>query len=84
VQVIQYGGIPRSGVGQLIYEKDEKFLTFSSVNGGPLILVDQPNTGGGHVVLSAPVQLNLRSGTNSITFSANQNSKFYKPLPKMT
>ncbi|KAJ3516794.1 hypothetical protein NLJ89_g914 [Agrocybe chaxingu] len=42
------------------------------VNGGASVLVDQPNTGGGGVVLSVPVKLSLRSGTNSITFSANQ------------
>ncbi|KAF8203725.1 Arabinanase/levansucrase/invertase [Pholiota molesta] len=46
--------------------------TTVSVNGGASVLVDQPNTGGGHVVLSVPIQLNLRSGANSITFSADQ------------
>ncbi|KAF8161342.1 Arabinanase/levansucrase/invertase [Crassisporium funariophilum] len=48
--------------------------TTVSVNGGASVLVDQPNTGGGGVVLSVPVRLNLKSGANSITFSANQNS----------
>uniref|UniRef100_A0A8H7YAJ7 CBM6 domain-containing protein n=1 Tax=Psilocybe cubensis TaxID=181762 RepID=A0A8H7YAJ7_PSICU len=48
--------------------------TTVSVNGGTSILVDQPNTGGGNVVLSVPVKLNLRSGANSITFAANQNT----------
>ncbi|KXN81091.1 hypothetical protein AN958_06044 [Leucoagaricus sp. SymC.cos] len=48
--------------------------TTVSVNGGSTVLVDQPNTGGGHVILSVPVKLNLRSGSNSITFSVNQNS----------
>ncbi|KAF9569839.1 galactan 1,3-beta-galactosidase [Agrocybe pediades] len=48
--------------------------TTVSVNGGASVLVDQPNTGGGHVILSVPVKLNLRSGSNSITFSANQNT----------
>ncbi|KAJ3575903.1 hypothetical protein NP233_g781 [Leucocoprinus birnbaumii] len=48
--------------------------TTVSVNGGAAALVDQPNTGGGQVILSVPVKLNLRSGSNSITFSANQNS----------
>ncbi|KAF9473188.1 galactan 1,3-beta-galactosidase [Pholiota conissans] len=46
--------------------------TTVSVNGGASVLVDQPNTGGGHVLLSVPVQLNLRSGANSVTFSSNQ------------
>ncbi|PPR00261.1 hypothetical protein CVT24_005009 [Panaeolus cyanescens] len=48
--------------------------TTVSVNGGASVLVDQPNTGGGHVILSVPVKLNLRSGANSITISANQNT----------
>ncbi|KAH0590241.1 hypothetical protein H2248_000411 [Termitomyces sp. 'cryptogamus'] len=48
--------------------------TTVSVNGGALVLVDQPNTGGGHVILSVPVKLNLRSGANSITFSAGQSN----------
>ncbi|KAJ7596776.1 galactan 1,3-beta-galactosidase [Mycena floridula] len=46
--------------------------TTVSVNGGASVLVDQPNTGGGNVVLSIPVKLNLRSGANSITFAAGQ------------
>ncbi|KAF8167828.1 hypothetical protein B0H34DRAFT_814479 [Crassisporium funariophilum] len=46
--------------------------TTVSVNGGASVLVDQLNTGGGGVVLSVPVRLNLKSGANSITFSANQ------------
>ncbi|KAF9258587.1 galactan 1,3-beta-galactosidase [Marasmius fiardii PR-910] len=48
--------------------------TTVSVNGGASVLVDQPNTGGGHVILSVPVKLNLRSGSNSITFSAGQSN----------
>lgn len=47
---------------------------FCSVNGGASVNLDQPNTGGGGVVLSIPVQLNLRSGSNTITFSAGQSS----------
>ncbi|THG99627.1 hypothetical protein EW026_g2739 [Hermanssonia centrifuga] len=43
-----------------------------SVNGGSNVLVDQPNTGGGHVVLSVPVKVNLNSGANSITFGSGQ------------
>ncbi|KAH7929371.1 glycoside hydrolase family 43 protein [Leucogyrophana mollusca] len=46
--------------------------TTVSVNGGPTVLVDQPNTGGGLVILSVPVKLNLRPGANSITFAVNQ------------
>ncbi|KAI3615662.1 glycosyl hydrolase family 43 protein [Moniliophthora roreri] len=45
-----------------------------SVNGGTSVLVDQPNTGSGHSVLSVPVKLNLRSGANSITFSSCQSN----------
>ncbi|KAG6891103.1 hypothetical protein C0995_014193 [Termitomyces sp. Mi166 len=48
--------------------------TTVSVNGGASVLVDQPNTGGGHVILSVPVKLTLRSGANSITFSAGQSN----------
>lgn len=48
--------------------------TTVSVNGGSQILVDQPNTGGGGVVLSVPVKLNLRSGANTLAFSVGQNS----------
>lgn len=54
-------------------------LLCCSVNGGSSVLVDQLNTGGGGVVMSVPVKLNLRSGSNSITFSANQNSEHYGP-----
>ncbi|KAI0664932.1 galactan 1,3-beta-galactosidase [Cubamyces menziesii] len=48
--------------------------TTISVNGGSSIVLDQPSTGGGNVVLSIPVQLNLRSGSNAITFSAGQSN----------
>jgi len=48
--------------------------TTVSVNGGSNVMVDQPNTGGGGVVLSVPVKLNLRSGANSITFSNGQSN----------
>ncbi|KAG6857617.1 hypothetical protein H0H87_010185 [Tephrocybe sp. NHM501043] len=47
-----------------------------SVNGGASILVDQPNTGGGHVILSVPVKVNLNNGANSITVGSGQSSKF--------
>lgn len=45
-----------------------------SVNGGASVLVDQPDTGGGHVILSVPVKLNLKSGSNTITIGANQSN----------
>ncbi|TFK40889.1 hypothetical protein BDQ12DRAFT_678543 [Crucibulum laeve] len=48
--------------------------TTISVNGGSSVLVDQPNTGGGHVILSVPVKLTLRSGGNTITVASNQNT----------
>ncbi|SJL06338.1 uncharacterized protein ARMOST_09674 [Armillaria ostoyae] len=43
-----------------------------SVNGGTGVYVDQPDTGSGHVILSVPVQLILRSGSNSLTFGSGQ------------
>ncbi|KAH9946213.1 galactan 1,3-beta-galactosidase [Epithele typhae] len=46
--------------------------TTVSVNGGAAVVVDQPATGGGHVIISVPVKLHLNSGSNTITFSANQ------------
>lgn len=46
-----------------------------SVNGGTSVLVDQPNTGGGHVLLSVPVKLTLKSGANTITVGASQSSE---------
>lgn len=52
-------------------------IAFESINGGATTLVDQPNTGGGHVILSVPVKLTLKSGTNSITIGSNQNSKYF-------
>jgi len=52
--------------------------TTVSVNGGANVLVDQPNTGGGHVVLSVPVKLNLRSGANTLTFSNGQSSESFR------
>ncbi|KAI0267698.1 galactan 1,3-beta-galactosidase [Gloeopeniophorella convolvens] len=48
--------------------------TTVSVNGGSSVLVDQPDTGGGNVVLSVPVKLSLRQGTNSITFGSGQSN----------
>ncbi|TBU32365.1 galactan 1,3-beta-galactosidase [Dichomitus squalens] len=48
--------------------------TTVSVNGGSPVWVEQPNTGGGSVVLSVPVQLTLNSGSNTITFGAGQSN----------
>lgn len=48
--------------------------TTVSVNGGASVLVDQPNTGGGHVILSVPVKLTLRSGANSIALGSGQSN----------
>ncbi|KAM5539007.1 hypothetical protein V8D89_007230 [Ganoderma adspersum] len=48
--------------------------TTVSVNGGSPVWIDQPSTGGGHVILSVPVKLNLNSGANTITFSAGQSN----------
>lgn len=45
-----------------------------SVNGGAATLVDQPDTGGGHVILSVPVKLNLKSGSNTITLGSGQSN----------
>ena len=53
----------------------------TSVNGGSSVVLDQPSTGGGNVVLSIPVQLNLRSGSNTITFSAGQSSACFPSRP---
>ena len=58
---------------------------FCSVNGGTPVWVDQPSTGGGHVIISVPVQLHLNSGSNNITFSAGQTSESrphqFRPRP---
>lgn len=54
-------------------------LAWSSANGGPTILVDQPNTGSEQSIISVPVLLNLRSGANSITIGAGQSSKSSAP-----
>ncbi|TFY63401.1 hypothetical protein EVJ58_g3275 [Rhodofomes roseus] len=45
-----------------------------SVNNGSSVVVDQPNTGGVHVVLSVPVQVHLNEGSNTITFGADQSN----------
>nr|GAT43613.1 galactan 1,3-beta-galactosidase [Mycena chlorophos] len=45
-----------------------------SVNGGTPIVMQQPSTGGGLVILSVPIKLNLKSGSNTITFGAGQSN----------
>lgn len=45
-----------------------------SANGGASVVVDQPDSGGGGVVISVPVKLNLKNGANSITFGAGQSN----------
>ncbi|KAJ7225997.1 galactan 1,3-beta-galactosidase [Mycena pura] len=56
--------------------------TTVSVNGGAPVVVQQPDTGGGHVILSVPVKLNLKSGSNTITLGAGQ-SNFAADLDKI-
>ncbi|KIK70399.1 carbohydrate-binding module family 35 protein [Collybiopsis luxurians FD-317 M1] len=48
--------------------------TTVSVNGGANVVVQQPSSGGGHVIQSVPVQVNLKSGANTLTFSSGQSS----------
>lgn len=45
-----------------------------TVNGGSQVLIDQPDSGGGSVVLSVPIKLPLRAGANTLVFAANQNT----------
>ncbi|KAI5830107.1 glycoside hydrolase family 43 and carbohydrate-binding module family 35 protein [Schizophyllum commune Tattone D] len=48
---------------------DSSYRTVSvSVNGGDPVSVDQPDSGGSSVILSVPVQLTLKSGSNTLTF----------------
>ncbi|KAJ7293808.1 galactan 1,3-beta-galactosidase [Mycena rebaudengoi] len=56
--------------------------TTVSVNGGAAVRVDQPDSGGGHVILSVPVKLNLRSGANTILIGAGQ-TNFAADLDKI-
>jgi hypothetical protein len=46
----------------------------SSVNGGTAVLVDQPDTGGGHVILSVPVKVTLNSGANTLRIGSSGTS----------
>ncbi|PCH41168.1 carbohydrate-binding module family 35 protein [Wolfiporia cocos MD-104 SS10] len=48
--------------------------TTISVNGGDSVVVDQPDTGGSHVILSAPVLLYLEEGTNTLLIGADQSN----------
>lgn len=50
------------------------------MNGGPSVLVDQPDSGGGGVVISVPVKLTLNGGANALTFGAGQSSASLPPL----
>ncbi|EJD54262.1 galactan 1,3-beta-galactosidase [Auricularia subglabra TFB-10046 SS5] len=45
-----------------------------TVNGGSQVTLDQPDSGGGNVVLSVPVRLPLRSGANTLVFASSQNN----------
>ncbi|KAH8834912.1 galactan 1,3-beta-galactosidase [Flagelloscypha sp. PMI_526] len=45
-----------------------------SVNGGASTLLDQPDSGGGNVILSLPVKLTLNSGANTLTFGSGQSN----------
>ncbi|KAJ7071396.1 galactan 1,3-beta-galactosidase [Mycena amicta] len=56
--------------------------TTVSVNGGTAVVLQQPNTGGGSVILSIPIKLTLRNGSNTITFSAGQ-TNFAADLDKI-
>ncbi|KIY69600.1 carbohydrate-binding module family 35 protein [Cylindrobasidium torrendii FP15055 ss-10] len=46
--------------------------TTLSVNGGSSVSIDQPDTGSGHVVLSVPVKVTLKAGSNTLLFSSGQ------------
>ena len=54
-----------------------------SVNSGATTLVQQPDTGGGHVILSVPIEVNLNNGANSITFGSGQSSAFAFPYRRI-
>ena len=69
------GGTPLLGMTRKVLVVFRSHFLCDSVNGGSTVLVDQPNTGGGAVVLSVPVKLNLRSGSNTIAFSTGQSSE---------
>ncbi|KAJ3808004.1 Arabinanase/levansucrase/invertase [Lentinula lateritia] len=46
--------------------------TTLSVNGGANVVIQQPSSGGGHVIQSVPVKVNLKNGANIFTFSSGQ------------
>ncbi|KAJ4485534.1 Arabinanase/levansucrase/invertase [Lentinula aciculospora] len=48
--------------------------TTLSVNGGANVVVQQPSSGGGHVIQSVPVKVTLKNGANTLTFSSGQAS----------
>ncbi|KAF7985409.1 hypothetical protein HWV62_5113 [Athelia sp. TMB] len=74
---VTISNVQGNGAGQwvsLYYANgDSSFRnTTVSVNGGAAVVVQQPNTGGGFVLLSVPVKLTLVNGLNSITIGAGQ------------
>ncbi|KAJ3734450.1 galactan 1,3-beta-galactosidase [Lentinula guzmanii] len=48
--------------------------TTLSINGGANVVIQQPSSGGGHVIQSVPVKVNLKDGANTLTFSSGQAS----------
>ncbi|KAJ3998604.1 galactan 1,3-beta-galactosidase [Lentinula boryana] len=48
--------------------------TTFSINGGANVVIQQPSSGGGHVIQSVPVKVNLKDGANTLTFSSGQAS----------
>ncbi|KAJ3743406.1 galactan 1,3-beta-galactosidase [Lentinula detonsa] len=48
--------------------------TTLSINGGANVVIQQPSSGGGHVIQSVPVKANLKDGANTLTFSSGQAS----------
>jgi len=57
--------------------------TTLSVNGGANLVIQQPSSGGGLVIQSVPVQVNLRSGANTLIFSADQPDNYAGDLDKI-
>ena len=73
---ILHTGTSLSGeYGAPLQAKATAHFSIASVNSGPAVLVDQPDSGGGSVVISVPVKVDLNSGANSITFGSGQNSE---------
>jgi hypothetical protein len=52
------------------------FLRYAySVNGGTAVPFQAPPSGGGHVVLSIPVKLTLKSGANTLRLGSSGTSR---------